>query len=180
MSNDPTSTTPPGDNPPTSLPELKKSVPQKAEEESDDSGGGLLSGVVTVVMIVVGIGFALWDKKEEAKQEPRPIVLPKLNAPALKLAVDKSDSTRSLVKKAIDRSAKVSTQEECETVRKMLTSAANISKMAAPDLLPEVERAQRDLTAREPTLPKLADKLKAGSEPGQRVPIAPPPREVNR
>jgi hypothetical protein len=68
-------------------------------------------------------------------------------------------------------------------MRKLLTSAEKLAKTAAPDLVPEVQQAQRDLEARAPNLPKRADQAKKAAPPGEPkedAPLAPPPRAVER
>lgn len=178
MSNEPAPATPPEPNPPPSrLPAFKQGTTQQTGESKEGSGG-LYSAIGTVALIAVGIGWGLWDARQEAQQQ-QPIVLPKVEPVVPKVPVFKAEQTRSLIKLTIARVATVQSQEEAASVRDQLISAEKLAKLAAPDLLPEVQQAQRDLAAREPNLPKLA-KAKPIEDDEPDVPVAPPPRPVNR
>jgi hypothetical protein len=180
MSNDPAPATPPeADPPPSRLPALKQGSTQKAGEESEKGREGLYSAAGTVLVIAIGIGIGLWNARQDAQEEKPPIVPVKINAVGPKPLGIQSERARALIKQSITKAAEVRSQEEAASVRELLTTTEKFAKVAAPDLLPEVQQAQRDLAAREPNLPKLAKKATEG-EPEQDIPTAPPPREVNQ
>jgi hypothetical protein len=180
MSNEPAPPTPPAADPPKApLPVLKQGSTQQAGEEAQTGRGALYSAAGTVALIAIGVGWGLWSAREEAKEEQPAIAPVKIDMPALKQRVGvQNEPARVSIKNTIARSTKASTQEDCEGMRKLLASAEKLAKTVAPDLVPEVQQAQRDLEARAPNLPNRADLAKKPAVPGEPTQIAPPPREV--
>ncbi len=183
MSNDPDPAPVPSVPPPAPMPELKRALPPKDEAKPSEGRGALYSAGVTVLMIAIGIGAALWNAKPAAPDpQPQPAV-PKVDLDRLALRElerqGKTEPARTAIKNATALAAKVRFQEDAERVQKLLIETEKLAKKAAPDLLADVQQAQRDLELglQQNRFPKRPDPERPKADA---VPVAPPPREVKR
>lgn len=170
----PDSVPPPAPGPQPGPPDLKRGSQRGAEEQKGE-GASWAGGIIAVLLAVGGGLFAFFEKRDERPVPP--IVMPKLDLDrGAKRAGD--EQVRQTIRTGVALAKKAESREDAETLVTLLADTERLAKVAAPELLPEVQQARRDLEQR-----LQQDRFPRPSAPRAKadpLPVAPPPRAVTR